>query len=364
MKKPKRTKKPKLPKVTKRPFNLLRKKTVEEKVSDAISNVPRITNETVSDHREEVLSSARKFIYPLEQSKHRIVRLSISILIVVLILFISVVLLALYKFQSTSTFFYDVTQVLPLPVAKEGNSWISYESYLFELRHDIHYYHDKQHVDFSTPSGKAQLVHLKQQALNQVVLDAEVKQLAAKNHVSVSNSAVNNQIALVRAQNRLGSNDEVFKEVLNNVYGWSEDDFKRELKQQLLQQAVVAKLDTGTALQAQTALNQIVKGASFESVATQYTNDATTKANGGHYANPISPADSNISPVVTAQLFKLKPGQVSNVINTGYTLEILKVIAVAPGSVTAAHIQFNLQPISKYIAPISASNPVHKYITI
>jgi hypothetical protein len=364
MKKPKRIKKHKLPKVTKRPFNLLHKKTVEEKVSDAISNVPRITNETVSDHREEVLSSARKFIYPLEQSKHRIVRISISILVVVLILFVSVTLLALYKFQTTSTFFYDVTQVLPLPVAKVGNPWISYESYLFELRHDVHYYHNKQHVDFSTSSGKAQLVHLKQQALNQVVLDAEVKQLANKYHVNVSNSTVDSQIALVRAQNRLGNNDEVFKEVLNDVYGWSEDDFKRELKQQLLQQAVVAKLDTATAEQAQTALNQIMKGTSFESVASQYTNDTTTKASGGHYTSPISPTDSNISPIVTAQLFKLKPGEVSNVINTGYTLEILKVITATPGSVTAAHIQFNLQPISTYVTPISTSNPVHKYISI
>ena len=37
------------------------------------SDVPQITNETIAEHREDVLSGARKYIYPLQHSKHRIV---------------------------------------------------------------------------------------------------------------------------------------------------------------------------------------------------------------------------------------------------------------------------------------------------
>jgi parvulin-like peptidyl-prolyl isomerase len=362
MKKTKRIKKPKLPEVVKRPIKLLRKKTVEERVSDAISNVPRITNETVGDHREEVLSSARKYIYPLEQSKHRVVRISFSILGVVIISFFSITGLALYKFQNTSSFIYDVTLVIPFPVAKVGSTWISYESYLFELRHDIHYYHTKQHVDFSTKDGQAQLIHLKQQAMAQVIQAAEVKQLADKYHVTVSNQAVNNEITLVRVENRLGSSDDVFKEVLSQVYGWSEDNFKRELKQQLLQQAVVAKLDTSTAKRAQAALLQINKGTDFATIASQVSDDLSTKTNGGQYPNPVSITDNNVSPIITAELFKLKSGQVSGIINTGYTLEILKVITSNSGNVTAAHIQFNLQSIKTYLKPIQTKENVNKYI--
>ena len=364
MKKPKRLKKPKLPKAVIRPIKPWRKKSVEERVSDALSNVPRITNETLGDHREEVLSSARKYIYPLKQSKHRVVRISVSILAVVIVSFFLVCGLVLYKLQSTSGFIYDVTLVVPFPVAKVGSNWVSYESYLFELRHDIHYYHTEQHVDFSTKDGQAQLLHLKQQAMAQVIQDAEVKQLAAQYHVSVSNQAVNNQIALVRVENRLGSSDEVFKEVLNEVYGWSEDNFKRELKQQLLQQAVVAKLDNATAARAQAALMQINKGANFATVASQMSDDISTKANGGQYPNPVTINDSEVSPVITAELFKLKPGQVSGIINTGYTLEILKVISANSGSVTAAHIQFNLQSIDTYLKPLQAKEHIHQYIKL
>jgi len=364
MKKLKRLKKVKLPKAVPRPLKFRRKKSVEERVSDALSNVPRITNETLGDHREEVLSSARKYIYPLKQSKHRIVRGSIGILAIVIIGFFTVCGLALYKFQNTSTFIYDVTQVIPFPVAKVGTTWVSYESYLFELRHDVHYYHTQQHVDFSSKSGQAQLIHLKQQAMTAAIQAAEVKQLASQYHVTVNNQAVDDQIALVRAENRLGNSKDVFNEVLNEVYGWGEADFKRELKQQLLQQAVVARLDTSTTTRAQAALKQIITGAgaNFAAVESQVSNDLATRANGGQYPNPVTINDSNISPVITAELFKLKPGQLSGIVNTGYTLEILKVISVSPSGITAAHIQFNLQSINTYLAPLQAKERIHQYI--
>ena len=84
MKKPK-IKKTKLKKPNISRLKIRRTKTVEEKVSEAISNVPRITNDTVADHREDVLSSARKYIYPLQHSKHSIVRISLGLLIIVII---------------------------------------------------------------------------------------------------------------------------------------------------------------------------------------------------------------------------------------------------------------------------------------
>src|SRR5687768_1307391 len=114
----KKLKKPNVPKLLKRRG----KATEDKKFSDALSSVPRITNETVTEHREEVLSSARKYIYPLQHSKHSIVRISIGILAAVAIAFLAYCSVSLYKFQATSGFIYDVTRVLPFPVAKAGDS--------------------------------------------------------------------------------------------------------------------------------------------------------------------------------------------------------------------------------------------------
>lgn len=365
MKKPKKPNLKKISTSAKAARNkVLRRKPAEEKMNEAISNVPRITNETVTEHREEVLKGARKFIYPLQHSKYSIVKISIALLIAVIIGFFAYCVAGLYKFQVTNGFIYGVTKVIPFPVAKAGDSWVSYESYLFELRRNMHYYATQQKTDFSSRSGKDQLALLKKQALNQVIQDAYVKQLAAKNGVKVTSTEINNQLILLRNENRLGNSDRVFKEVLKEFWGWNENDFKQELRQQLLQQAVAVKLDTATQARAQAALDQIKAGADFAAVAAAQSDDASTKASGGQYPQPITVSDRDIAPALTDALFKLNPNQVSGVVNAGYTLEILKVTEKTNNSVRASHIQFTIQPITKYTKPLESKNPPQRFIKV
>jgi hypothetical protein len=357
MKKPKKLKAPKLPKSLKRP-------STEEKVSEALKGAPRITNETVAEHREEVLSSARKYIYPLQHSKYRVVKISIGLLALVLVGFFAFCMISLYKFQANNGFMQDVTKIVPFPVAKTGSQWISYESYLFELRRNMHYYSTQQQADFSTKDGQEQLKRLKQQAMAQVIQDAYAKQLAARNGVTVSNQTVDDQLELVRHESLLGNNERVFRDVLSEFWGWNESDFKRKLKQQLLTQAVVAKLDTATQNRAQSTLNQLQTGADFGQLAAAASDDITTKASGGQYPNPITLSDKEVPPVITSAAFKLKPGQTSGIINTGYSLEILKVTDNNGSQVRLSHIQFNFKPIDTFIKPLQKQSPPHRYIKV
>ena len=165
-----------------------RPKSAKDKLLNTPENapdgaVPRITNETVAEHREEVLSSARKYIYPLQHSKHKIVLISTGLFIVALVGFFTYTTVALYRLKSYSTFLYGVTQVIPLPVAKAGPNFVAYENYLFQLKHYIHYYQNQQKLDFNSTSGKQQLTQFKQRALTEVVNDAYVKELAKEHHI-------------------------------------------------------------------------------------------------------------------------------------------------------------------------------------
>src|SRR6185437_2535543 len=179
----------------------------------------RVTNETVAARREEVLGSARKYIYPLGAPKHRVIKWSIGILAAAVIVFMSFCLLDLYKLQSTSSFIYGVTQVIPFPVALVGNhQFVSYNDYLFELRRYMHYYQTQQHADFNTKDGKKQLNVFQRRSMDQAIQNAYVQQLADDHHVSVSESDIDNAITLVRSQNRLGASDEVFQSVLNEFW--------------------------------------------------------------------------------------------------------------------------------------------------
>ena len=247
----------------------LRRKSVDESLQEAIVNLPRITNDTVAEHREEVLSSARKFIYPLKHSRYRVVIISALLLTIVGIGFFAYTLLALYKFQHTSTFMYRITQVVPFPVAKAGKRYVSYENYLFELRRYKHYYETQQRVDFSSDAGKEQLEATRQQVMDRIIDDAYVKQLAEEHRISVSDKEVDEAIKLVRDQNKLGSNENVYKDVLREFWDWSPEDFRRDLRQQLLARKVIAALDTDVKARADKVSAELKSGADFAAMAAK-----------------------------------------------------------------------------------------------
>lgn len=323
----------------------------------------RITNETVAAHREEVLRGARKYIYPLQHSKRKIVAITTTLVVVALIAFFGYSIISLYRLQDSSTFLYRVTQVIPFPIAKVGSDYVAYENYLFELRHYKHFYETQQELNFNDEAGRQQLAEFKKRALDKVVNDTYVKQLAEQRGISVSSQEVDDQIVLVRNQNRLGSSDQVLEDVLKDFWNWSLDDFKRSLHQELLAQKVVAALDTETREQAEAAQSELRAGADFAAVARKYTEDPATKEDGGRFSFLIDRTNRDLPAETTDALFRLKEGETSDIINVGYGLEIIKHLNAEADKIRAAHILFNFQDINDYLAPIKEQQQTRLYIT-
>ncbi len=324
--------------------------------------VPRITNDTVAEHREDVLGSARKFIYPLQHSKHRIVIISITLFVVTLVAFFTYCTIALYKLKESSRFLYKVTQVVPFPVARIGNELIAYENYLFELQRYVHYYETQGKLDFGDPKNKEQLEQFKKQALDKVVNDAYVKKLAKKHNVTVSEQEVQDQITVVREQNRLGNSDRVFEDVLKDFWGWTIDDFRRSLKQEMLAQKVVATLDTKTQERAKNALAELNGGADFTELAKKYSDDEAGKANGGEFGFPIDRSSKDVNAKSVEALFKLKPGQHSGIVDTGYELVIVKNIETNGDKIRGAQVVFKFKDIQEYLNDLKDQQNARAYV--
>jgi hypothetical protein len=334
----------------------------------SLENVPKITNQTIAEHREEVLKGARKYIYPLQQSKHRIIMITASVMVAAIVGLLVYCSLGLYKFYQYNTFLYRVTQVVPFPIAKAGGHYVTYENYLFELRHYVHYYESQQQRNFAGADHQ-QLVSFRKQALQNVIDAAYVKQLAGQHHISVSNKEVNLRLDEVRAQNRLGGNNKVFADVLRSYWGWSISDFKRTLKQEILTEKVTAALDNAGNQKAAAVSAQAKAGADFATLAKQMSDDPTASANGGDYGFAITKTNPNLPPEVITALFNLKSGEVSNIIlaspvlaNQGPSLQIVKVTGISGDTVTAQHIVINLKDISGDVAQLRAKKPTHTYI--
>lgn len=327
-------------------------------------DAPRITNETVAVHRDEVLSNARKYIMPLQQSKHRIVMVSTSLFIVMIVVFVTYCTLALYKLQTNSTFLYRVTQVIPFPIARIGTDFVAYENYLFELRRYVHYYDTQVKIDFNDPRYKDQLADFRRRAAEKVVNDAYIKELAKTHGITVSDREVNDQVELLKAQNRLGNTNQVFEDVLKDYFGWTVTDFKRSIRQDLLAEKLLAKLDVETQARANAALNELKGGADFAVVAKKYSDDPATKENGGDLGMVIDRTTRDLTPQATDALFKLKPGEHSEIINIGSSLEIIKNLETNGEKVRAAHIIFSFNDINEYLNDLKDKQKAKYYIKL
>jgi parvulin-like peptidyl-prolyl isomerase len=322
----------------------------------------RITNETVAVHREEILKGARKYIYPLQQSKHRLVMVSVTLFIVAVISFFAYCIIALYKTKNTSDFMYKVTKVVPFPIARIGSDFIAYENYLFEIKRYTHYYETQQSLDFKTEAGQQQLADYKKRALQEVIDDTYIKEIAEEKGISVSNREIDDEIATVRAQNRLGASDKEFEAVLKDFWGWSVNDFKRSLKKQLLRQKVASALDTEAHAKANQALADLKAGKDFAAVAKQYSEDPSTKDNGGEYTFLVDKTNRDLSPKTVDALFKLKPGEYSEIVDVGYGLEIVKVIEIKENQLRASHIAVNFKDISQTLNDRKAQKKTRTYV--
>lgn len=340
------------------------KKLRKKKTPPLLDQNTRVTNDTVAVHREEILRGARRYIYPLQHTKHRLVVISLSLFLIAVIAFFSYCTYALYKTKSTSNFLYKVTKVVPFPVARIGSDFVSYESYLFEIRHYVHYYETQQELDFNTEAGQLQLAEFKKRAMEKVVNDAYVKEIAKQKNISVSNQEIDDAIAVVRNQNRLSGNDTELEPILRDYWDWSITDFRRSLRDQLLTQKVVSALDVQTHDKANAALAQLKNGKDFATLAKEVSEDDATKDNGGEYPQLVDKASRDIPPKTTEALFTLQPGQYSEVIDTGFGLEIVKNIEVKGSQVKGAHILFNFKDINQYLNDAKDKKKTRSYLSV
>lgn len=336
-----------------------RKKSEPEQPTGSL---PKITTESLAETRQEILKGARKFVYPLQHSKHRIVILSSLIMLAVLVVFFGYSVYALYWQKSTSTFMYRVTQVIPFPVAKVGSSFVSYEEYMFEIRQYVHYFENQENVDFNRSEYKQQLESQRKEALDRTIKKFYIRKLADQNNVKVSDVEIDEEVKLYQSQNRLGSDEQVLKDVLRDYYGWTINDFKRQLSSRILSEKLIDSLDTDAKDRANKALTELKSGVAFNVVADKYTDDANTKGKGGEIPFLIDEQDRNVPSQMTNKLYSLKPGEYSDIFSVGYGLEIVKNLESKDGKIRAAYILFNYKNIEDFINAEKEKTPATIYL--
>jgi hypothetical protein len=219
--------------------SLRRKKKLEQ------AETPnRITNETVAEHRERVLAGGRRFKYPMQYAKHRLVINTIIISVIALILVAAVTWWQLYPVQNTSTFFYRITRVLPLPVANVDGQEVPYSDYLMGFRSQEHYLQYKEGVDLYAKENKQQLDLIKRQSLDDAIADSYAAKLANQMHLTVTSQEVEDAIKLQRESRDGETSEATYYAIVLDHFNWTPDEVKAVTARKLLHQKVAYAMDT------------------------------------------------------------------------------------------------------------------------
>jgi hypothetical protein len=324
----------------------------------------RITTETIAEHRERILAGGRRFKYPVQYARHKLVFNAIIITVVTLIALVGVGYWQLYSVQNTSDFMYRVTRVLPLPVAKIDGQPVLYSDYLMKYRSSIHYLESKERVNLKSEDGKRQSDFVKSQAMEDTLADAYAMKLAKQNNVTVTDAELQTFLKQQRSSTDGEVSEATYDAVILDYYGWSPEEYQHAMQTKLLRQKVSFVVDTDALAASKTVGNTITAGnTDMKNVAE--TINLTAKIQVVYGALGWVPKTNQDGGLATAAA-KLQKGAISTVIKstTGEGYYFIKLIDSNDTQVNYEYVHIPLTTFMKQLQTVEDQKKVDEYITI
>lgn len=199
--------------------------------------------EKVDERREEVLAAGRKFKYPLQFTKHRIVINTVLISVVVLAIIFTAGWLALYRFNMTDDMLFRITKILPVPVATVDGANVRFSDYLMLYRSSI--------LSIERQSGQvdnqASVDALRSQYMRAAFSEAEefayAEKLAKEAGVAVSKEEVAAEFERHKNIGGVERSEESFMKIVKENFGLDKSEYERMLYLTLIKAKVEVAID-------------------------------------------------------------------------------------------------------------------------
>ncbi len=205
---------------------IINKLKTKKQVKNDVKDV-KITGKTIKEHRQQILDQAKKFKYPLQYEKHKLI---INAMIVAMIFFVVAGFATywqLYKANNTSNFLFKLTQIVPLPVAEIKNQKVLYSDYLAYYRSSIHYYQNKQIKSDSKSELKEIRQDYKKRSFENSLKIAYAKTLAKKYNLKVTNQEKKQELAEKKIYIEGVLSNKAFNKIINNYYGLNNYEYQK-----------------------------------------------------------------------------------------------------------------------------------------
>lgn len=221
--------------------------------------------EKVEERREEVLSKGRKFKYPLQYARHRLVINTIIIAVAGVATLILAGWLALYKFQDMGDIMYRISRLIPVSVGNVDGKEVRFSDYLMTARSSLMTLDQQSGLDTKEEDRGAVINGYKRQALTQAEQLTYALKLGEELNLEVAQDEIDKAFEEHRKVGGTERSEESFLKVLNTNFGLSRDEYERMLYLSLMKSKVEQQIDT--------TANETVK--KVEKLLVEYENDFT-----------------------------------------------------------------------------------------
>ncbi len=193
-----------------------------------------------------------------------------------------------------------------------------------------------QGFDLKSEDGQAMLAQMRRQVLDSMIEQVLISQTATQEGMAVSEEELE---AVIQQSIEEGGGQASFEEWLQTS-DLTYEDFKEEIRFQLLAQAIFERLAASvpttaeqvharhilvqTEEEAQAILAQLQAGGDFVALARERSQDENTKETGGDLG--FFPRGQLISPELEEAAFALQPGQISEVVQSQFGYHIVQVL--------------------------------------
>lgn len=324
----------------------------------------RITNETVAEHREKILAGGRRFKYPVQYAKNRLVINTIIISILALVIMVLVVWWQLYYAQNSSTFLYRITRAVPVPVASVDGYLVNYSNYLVGYRSHAYYLEHKEGVDLESKENKRQVDFIKRRAINDAIADAYAAKLAKEYNVSVTDEEVDKALELQRRSRDGVTSVETYNAIILDHFNWTPEEARGVTERKLLRQKVAYKIDEQASKKRTQLENALKTEKDFDKIAASLGGEGKSMVVSG--ITPLVPR-SNQDGGLARAADALKKGETSSVFKStsGDGYYAVRLLATdAEGQVSYAFIKIPLTAFEQKLDQVRKDNKIDEFIDI
>lgn len=325
----------------------------------------KITNETVAEHREQVLAGGRKFKYPVQYGKHKLV-INASIIAVSFALLLAVLFWwQLYIVQNSSDFMYRLTKVVPVSVASVDGEPVPFDDYLARYRFNEFWLEKYGDIKSDSNDGRNQLKYVKQKVMGTAIENAYAKKIAPEYDIKVTDEDVENLIALNRKAVNGTLSEETFYSAQLMTNGWTKDDIKSSYRRDILRNKVSFAYDTQARKQVEDIAQFLKAGQTdFAKIVDEMADSKGGKVTYGQ-TGMIGIA-TTFSGFNLAEIGTLKVGEFTgpkkSLVDNSYFF--IKVINKTEDAVSLSYIKVPLIMFSDKVKELEKSGLVKEYIDI